>query len=410
LFAANSGRAAKRKGHRIIPGADRFLTSTPPPQELPLRRSERKKKPRKSEGESGEIIELLSEDDEAETENNTHVSDSVTSPSFLHRATTAVTNGLTSGLTKLSSLFSQESNGKKTSSEPKLTIPVPRIAIGTEVFRFGCQIMLGEGVLQLEGENSGLHRVFPINLQDSESVTETKKYYSTTMEDLTGEGTPLKSCIVFKVKPDETNCLRSLSGSYNSKNPYIVVEFSYDSDLKQLLDSIQQIGLGRMFQDTVLSPEEATVYCASLIGPRKRRSCRGRRSINAKVTDKFVAGRDKDEILLVYPFDGDSNEMEEAAEGMQEASGQLFAEEMAPTTAESLSQSLCSARKETEEGDQTDSSSYATDDKAALNQNAAAPSKPARRRHFLTVRVRDFERLCPGEFLNDTLIDFWIQW
>jgi len=66
VFAANSRHAAKRKGHQIIPGADRFLTSTPPPQELPFRRSERKKRLRK--GESGEIIELLSEDDEAETD------------------------------------------------------------------------------------------------------------------------------------------------------------------------------------------------------------------------------------------------------------------------------------------------------------------------------------------------------
>ena len=68
MFAANSRHAAKRKGHQIIPGADRFLTSTPPPQELPFRRSERKKRLRKGESESGEIIELLSEDDEAETD------------------------------------------------------------------------------------------------------------------------------------------------------------------------------------------------------------------------------------------------------------------------------------------------------------------------------------------------------
>jgi hypothetical protein len=39
-----------------------------------------------------------------------------------------------------------------------------------------------------------------------------------------------------------------------------------------------------------------------------------------------------------------------------------------------------------------------------------AETKTRGRAHFLTVRVEDYERLEPGEFLNDTLIDFWMQW
>jgi hypothetical protein len=32
------------------------------------------------------------------------------------------------------------------------------------------------------------------------------------------------------------------------------------------------------------------------------------------------------------------------------------------------------------------------------------------RTHILTITVEDRERLEPGEFLNDTLIDFWMRW
>ena len=32
------------------------------------------------------------------------------------------------------------------------------------------------------------------------------------------------------------------------------------------------------------------------------------------------------------------------------------------------------------------------------------------RTHLLTIRGEDVERLEPGEFLNDTIIDFWMKW
>ena len=32
------------------------------------------------------------------------------------------------------------------------------------------------------------------------------------------------------------------------------------------------------------------------------------------------------------------------------------------------------------------------------------------RTHYLTIRGDDFDRLDHGEFLNDTLVDFWMTW
>ena len=37
-------------------------------------------------------------------------------------------------------------------------------------------------------------------------------------------------------------------------------------------------------------------------------------------------------------------------------------------------------------------------------------SKGSSRTHYITIRQDDKERLCPGEFLNDSLVDFWMRW
>jgi Ulp1 family protease len=32
------------------------------------------------------------------------------------------------------------------------------------------------------------------------------------------------------------------------------------------------------------------------------------------------------------------------------------------------------------------------------------------RAHFVTILVEDYEKLDPGELLNDSLVDLWMQW
>ena len=46
------------------------------------------------------------------------------------------------------------------------------------------------------------------------------------------------------------------------------------------------------------------------------------------------------------------------------------------------------------------------DDPEAENENAKGSS----RTHYITIRESDMERLEPGEFLNDVLVDFWMKW
>jgi len=59
-----------------------------------------------------------------------------------------------------------------------------------------------------------------------------------------------------------------------------------------------------------------------------------------------------------------------------------------------------------------EASASASDDngEGASASVASAPSKATARTHYLTLRQDEMERLEPGEFLNDTLIDFFMRW
>jgi Ulp1 family protease len=40
----------------------------------------------------------------------------------------------------------------------------------------------------------------------------------------------------------------------------------------------------------------------------------------------------------------------------------------------------------------------------------ATTSTVQQRAHFVAIRVEDYERLDPGKWLNDLMVDFWMQW
>jgi Ulp1 family protease len=42
--------------------------------------------------------------------------------------------------------------------------------------------------------------------------------------------------------------------------------------------------------------------------------------------------------------------------------------------------------------------------------NDATTSTVQQRAHFVTIRVEYYKRLDPGKWLNDSLVDFWMQW
>jgi hypothetical protein len=87
-------------------------------------------------------------------------------------------------------------------------------------------------------------------------------------------------------------------------------------------------------------------------------------------------------LLLVYPFDIDEAILSAAAAGLKELGGDLLG----------LYQAEVSLRGQLAEG------------------YVAEEVKKPTRTHYVTIREDDKERLRPGQFLNDTLVDFWMRW
>ena len=94
-------------------------------------------------------------------------------------------------------------------------------------------------------------------------------------------------------------------------------------------------------------------------------------------------------ILLVYPFKVDKAILMEAAAGLKELGGDSLGVQTPhisgeqPTLAASLDQDI--------KGDVT-------------------KIKGSLRVHHAVIRQDDRERLCPGVFLSNVLVDFWMLW
>lgn len=101
-------------------------------------------------------------------------------------------------------------------------------------------------------------------------------------------------------------------------------------------------------------------------------------SLKTSLDSKFK----HDETILVFPFQAKDHELSKAANGLTEAGGKLVSSDSSAFFS-----------------DQTDDSIVARSD-----------NQPATKVHTVTIRGEDYDRLKPCEFLNDTLIDFWISW
>ena len=90
----------------------------------------------------------------------------------------------------------------------------------------------------------------------------------------------------------------------------------------------------------------------------------------------------ENKLLLVFPFDVDEESLSEASRGLLELGGDL----------------LGVVEDEPSVEDQLDK-----------NDVTRRTKKPPRT-HHVTIRDEDYERLSPGQFLNDILVDFWMRW
>ena len=117
---------------------------------------------------------------------------------------------------------------------------------------------------------------------------------------------------------------------------------------------------------------------------RERRRSVGRRTRSKKYLEKKDG---ENELLLCYPFAADEATLADAACGLTELDGDLLGVKP-PRDVEAL-----------------------VDDGAAHNcSDKAGGAGGGGRAHYVTIRQEDKDRLHPGQFLNDSLVDFWMRW
>lgn len=159
----------------------------------------------------------------------------------------------------------------------------------------------------------------------------------------------------------------------DDKAKYVVLELRD----KEVLDIVKPllVALKEVKKVSIVQGSEGQLfeYAASLILDNNRR-------LKATKRNAFLDGRPSDYALLVYPFAGDPKRMEAAAAGLTEAAGSSATSGVVATS------------------------------KQGSSENTDGEGKSRHRAHFVSITVEDYERLEPGEWLNDSLVDFWMQW
>ena len=381
-----------------IPGAEGAdESSTPVPEarkdravSLPKstpRRSSRHKN--KNVPKENEVIELLSDGDESESG---LVSSQADRSNVSNTPNPSIRQHVVNGIVSLtSSLLSHLQTPTKPlpTRRKHLRLDVSRIAIGKKVFYSESEVVFKKGVLKLYDKSKHRNPLYIAQIDFPRDECKLFRYFLTDDCD----DSPVGSFVALKVKPTKDNNLSQYHNAYQMNSgedlkSYVVVEFHSSKDLEEMMDMMADLPAWAPFtENSELDPAEKSAFCVALSAARGKQ-----RRGTAKVTDAFVDNRDEDTVLLVYPFAGDTLAMENAAEGLPEASGTLFA----------------TGETEATEMEPTDRDGDISSEPSG--SDGAVVVKTEHRRHFLTIQVRDFERLCPGEFLNDTLIDFWIQW
>ena len=109
----------------------------------------------------------------------------------------------------------------------------------------------------------------------------------------------------------------------------------------------------------------------------------------AKIDIKFYLER---------PFAGDPKEIEAAAAGLNEARGNLSIDGQTNNDDPGATNS-----------EQPNLKSVGSRERL-LEKPVATKFKSRQTDHYVTILVKDYERLEPTKWLNDSLVDFWMQW
>ena len=171
-----------------------------------------------------------------------------------------------------------------------------------------------------------------------------------------------------KYLPDEQYPLKEGASQEKKKKRFVVIETKDKESLQAILDEMRKDDHLAAFLVTGcgLNKEEKDSYITTFQAKKRKKA----------ITPSKYKEHDT---VLVFPFQAHEAELNSAAKDLIEASGKLSAD-----------------------GD------------SMFARNPTSESKPAEnpmaKVHTVTIHGEDYDRLVPCEFLNDTLIDFWISW
>eukprot|EP00980_Cylindrotheca_fusiformis_P010725 scaffold2403_cov87-Cylindrotheca_fusiformis.AAC.3 len=315
-------------------------------------------------------------------------------------------------------VLSSDSEEEEEKTNTKLEYELLRISIGKKVFNNGCHLTFQSNprtnLYQLKlcfykstrttsGSLNSASKREELNVKLTQDTLKLFKVYnahsssSSSRRNLEDDEVDF-SFLVLQILPcPETNDLCKFTSAYRprgdgpKKVQYIVLQFRAEEDHADCCIKVGEALAPIIGEPGVVQRREKELYAEALIEHSYK-------ILNSrhKAQSTFTAGRDGESILFVYPFAEDPAQIDAAADGLREASGRRLT------------------------GSDADSSSSDDDEVQEVEPFACkvssepdakkAEAKTKVRQTFVTIRVKDYERLYPEEWLNDSLVDFWMQW
>ena len=331
-----------------------------------------------------------------------------------------------------------ESSNTPRAMGKRLNFDAARVAIGKKVFSHQCklQIQLGSNnpflrvsYMRDNGAtnkaNEGAHTIW-----DS-SIRELRYFLAEQDEESDGEesvrptgssGGDGLSFLAMRIAPTKKNGLEKFSNAYlqncdeddnDNDKRYVVVELRSDDEFVVALDEKLRrhpVFGGYFTEESRLDRDQAKKYTSALIeddlkDKQKRASMPGKRKTRSSSrAAKAKSESDDNKIHLVYPFDAEEDFLDNACKDLTELGGML------PVVEDGRFHWTKPANSENSSSDSSSSVSASASASGDNAEGTSATSKATARSHYLTIRQDEMERLEPGEFLNDTLIDFFMRW
>jgi len=246
-----------------------------------------------------------------------------------------------------------------------------------------------EGIMEITFYKRNGHKNIEEKIRVSLSEIEEPSYW--TPSDTATKNYPDLDSFIWMRSNITMKSMSKRKGSNLTKNVALVLEFGEDQHMLDLLTIARENGA-----DPASLPPDDLELSAELLIKDSQKEYKLRSKVKPHKVDQFIQNRQSDEILVVYPFEGDIGELEAAAEGLKELSWMEKSEED--------TQDLAEAKNPTK----SDSETLHADNESS--ENALIATKSGQRSHFIEVRVEDYERLDTGQWLNDSLVDMWMQW